>query len=538
MTGEGGTRLRNGQQGQILVVFVGGLVTLLLIAGLVIDLGISFVTRRQEQNAVDPAAIAAARYIRTSGGPDIANMWHSACFYALQNDFRPTQVGGPSNNQPCDASNPVDGSTIKVNYPPSADAGDFSGRTGFVEVTLSKQNQSFFAGLIGLTQIGVASSAVAAYSNGDSNANSLIALDPNADCSTGKVHGTGGGTLKVNVGGSVHVNSTCPTVPPPTSGPCLTVGSAGLTVDGTNATLASAAGVSVSGECAINSSGATITTGAPGNAVSQGAVQIGDPLGELQPPAIDTGVVGQSCGGGTPTDATTNNAGCGNGGMTWQGPKCADNTTITCVTLNPGVYYGGWIVGTQLRLLLNPGIYIIAGGGISQTSTGAIDALTDSNGNPGHVLIYSTDNPAFSAACIAVWAPNNECQGPLMFTAQSTVKAYGLDAATCTAIPSTCPYQGLFMWQDGRGSCPTWNPSVSVSDCPITVGGGTTFDIAGTIYAPTQLVTVGGGALAGNSATAAVQIISWAWDIGGNGTLNMPYDPTQLYHFDQKGLVH
>ena len=45
------------------------------------------------------------------------------------------------------------------------------------------------------------------------------------------------------------------------------------------------------------------------------------------------------------------------------------------------------------------------------------------------------------------------------------------------------------------------------------------------------------GALAGNDGTATVQIISWQWDIGGNANLLMPFDPTKLYHFDQKGLV-
>ena len=150
-------RSRHRESGQILVLFVGGLVTVLLITALVIDLGFTFMTRRHEQNAVDPAAIAAARYIRATGGPDIPSMWSVACFYALQNGFQPTQRGGPSNNQPCDSGNPVDGSNITVSYPPTADAGDFSGRDGFVEVTLSRRNQSFFAGVAGLTQIGRAS---------------------------------------------------------------------------------------------------------------------------------------------------------------------------------------------------------------------------------------------------------------------------------------------------------------------------------------------------------------------------------------------
>ena len=38
--------------------------------------------------------------------------------------------------------------------------------------------------------------------------------------------------------------------------------------------------------------------------------------------------------------------------------------------------------------------------------------------------------------------------------------------------------------------------------------------------------------------TAAVQIISWTWDLGGTGDLCMPYDPSKLYKFSAQGLVH
>ena len=217
--------------------------------------------------------------------------------------------------------------------------------------------------------------------------------------------------------------------------------------------------------------------------------------------------------------------------MAWQGTTCPDDNTIKCVTLSPGVYYGGWTVGTKTRLLMNAGIYILAGGGIQQTSSGAIDAITDASGNPGHVMIYSTDNPLYKSTCTSAWSGSAHCQQELKFTARADVKAYGLDDATCTAIPSVCPYVGMFLWQDGKGSCP-------LMSCPITVGGSnTTLDVAGTIYAPTQQVKIDGGALAGNDGTATVQIISWQWDIGGNANLLMPFDPTKLYHFDQKGLV-
>jgi hypothetical protein len=64
-------------------------------------------------------------------------------------------------------------------------------------------------------------------------------------------------------------------------------------------------------------------------------------------------------------------------------------------------------------------------------------------------------------------------------------------------------------------------------------------NIAGTIYSPKGLVTLEGGSGAGSPTnSAAIQIIAWQWNIGGNGTLDMPYDPAGLYQLDEKGLVH
>ena len=48
------------ERGQILIVTAATLVVLLAIGALVVDLGMSWMLRRQEQNAADPAAIAAA----------------------------------------------------------------------------------------------------------------------------------------------------------------------------------------------------------------------------------------------------------------------------------------------------------------------------------------------------------------------------------------------------------------------------------------------------------------------------------------------
>ncbi len=75
-------------RGQVLIIGAVAMVVLLGIAALVVDLGFGWMLRRAEQNAVDPAAVAAARYI-----PDILDdgdwteAYRAACFYLKQHGF-------------------------------------------------------------------------------------------------------------------------------------------------------------------------------------------------------------------------------------------------------------------------------------------------------------------------------------------------------------------------------------------------------------------------------------------------------------------
>jgi hypothetical protein len=101
---------------------------------------------------------------------------------------------------------------------------------------------------------------------------------------------------------------------------------------------------------------------------------------------------------------------------------------------------------------------------------------------------------------------------------QSSLRVWGLDEG---------PWKGMLIWQDRRGS----NPS-----SPINLTGQGVLDLAGTIYAPLANVKITGNGDAFGT-RLAVQVISWTWDIGGNGNLFMPYDPANLYHITQQGLV-
>lgn len=506
------TAARSAQKGQVLVIFAGGLILLMAIAALVIDLGFVFQLRRQEQNAVDPGAVAAARYIRTGATPadGVPEMWQAACFYALENGFKPART---DNGQACDTSKAADGSSITVNYPPSVGAGMYAGTPGFVEVAITKPHQTFFARVLGIPSMTVTSSAVAAFNNGDSNSNSLIALDPGGCSGTSAGLVTGGGTVSIEPiagaeGGNVHVNSSCGSGASASDDTCDN-GQGALQVSG-GGTLTTGGDVYIVGACQTSGGGSPSYVTA--DSIDEGSVIIGDPLAGLPPPSF--GPPGAYCGvAGDPGVNQTTEAGA---------EGCNFNKKDTIYELSPGVYYGGWrINGSNVTLHLANGIYIMAGGGITLGASGTITSVEGGGGTPAPVMIFSTDDPQYAAACFAGTGTANQCQDKLNFTAGSDLLLRALDSG---------PYKGILIWQDGNGSGATAGPKLDV-----TLAGQNSLSLSGTIYDPRGVVTIDGGSIA--DGYAAVQIISWRWKIAGNGTLHMPYDPESLYQFQYKGLV-
>ena len=71
---------RSDQRGQVIVLFAGAMITLLLAAALAFDVGVMVLERRDQQNAADAAALAGARYVLTSatGTTDCATVTGSA----------------------------------------------------------------------------------------------------------------------------------------------------------------------------------------------------------------------------------------------------------------------------------------------------------------------------------------------------------------------------------------------------------------------------------------------------------------------------
>lgn len=233
----------------------------------------------------------------------------------------------------------------------------------------------------------------------------------------------------------------------------------------------------------------------------EGAVQIGDPLLDLPPPQLADQAAAR-CGQTGPFLTPT--------GADSKGCNFPNGVTV----LDPGVYYGGWTISNNSSLQLRPGIYYIAGGGITLSGTnGTLEAVSGDPTVEARIMIFNTDNRQTTCAGLNSF----QSQGPLSFSANSTFEAKAM---------STGPYKGILLWQDGKGCNP---------DAPVSLGGNGNVVIAGTIYAPNATVTMNGGAT--GTGSASVQIISNQWVLSGGANLTMPYDPRELYQFEQKGLV-
>ena len=517
--------------GQILVVVAAGLAVLMAVAALAVDLGFSWMLRRQEQNAADPAAIAAARHLRdASGNPtwDVDAARADACFYAQQNGFFEGDAG-------CAAA--IGAGDLRVESPPIS--GDYSGRPGHVQVIIRDEHPSFFGRIFGRDGMTVTTSATAANTAGNANSSSLVALKPT--CSGGAAGQiSGGGTIRIfpatgvapGSGGSVHVNANCGSS---FDDVCTNgVGGSDLHISGRLDTTYA----SVVGSCTVQGSDPTdglhCTDASP--CLNEGAIPLGDPLASLPEPAIG-GFPNGVCPNGT-TSLPTSTSACELSG-TGSSPPCPDVGGDTVCHLTPGVYYGGWDVKSNVEVILDPGMYILAGGGIKLSGSSSIEGVDDGSGDPSRVTIFSTDGPGCPSIPV-------QCQGDITFTALQAFRVRSTPGAdptkfspTCETIMAPynlCPWAGILLWQDGSASNPT---------APIKLGGQASTVLSGTIYAPKADVFINGGTgttgCSGAPTTEsclAIQIISWTWKIDGNALVEMPFDPDEFHQPDHRGLVH
>jgi hypothetical protein len=523
---------RQTPRGQILIVTAAGLLALMAVAALVVDLGFSWMLHRQEQNAADPASIAAARWLKAPDGTPrspFPEAYEEACFYAKENGF----FAGDT----LDCAAARGAGELQVNWPPIS--GPYVGHRGKVQVIITNTHPSFFAQIFGQSWATVSTAAVAANEDGNSNSSSLVALG--TDCSgndSGDSAVTGGGTLhlfaanpSVPAGGYVQVNAACGNA----TGDDKCLGGGGTDALSISGTL-KAPFTSVVGSCGKQGTGVQPVCELTSPCLDEAALPLGDPLSGLPEPWPTLNLSAPPCPKVSEINSPSDSNPCTLKGGSGSQATCPLVGTQNVCTMSPGVYYAGWDVQSNVRVVMKPGMYVFAGFGVKISNSSSLETISDVDGTgqpiDARVTIFSTD---YTPGCQQ--NEPNFCEGAINISAQGALRLKATNDTTCQQVsPQICPWNGILLWQDGT----------TVKDpADVTITGGSDLVLSGTIYAPESRVKISGangstGCVPNTSPQAclAVQIISESWEIHGSAKVDMPYDPSELYQFPARGLIH
>jgi hypothetical protein len=460
------------EKGQILPLFALSLVVMMAMAALLFDGANMLVLRRQYQNVADAAALAASNAI-ASGTPHTCSA-----------------TDGPPPGSPRQSVIDAAKLSVQTNLP-SYNLSNVvvtcpDGWTNFaVKVDLATVAPTYFGSVIGIRNRPVGASGTAINGQFTGAKNSVVVLDKSNPLWTRTYTGcpsvlfSGGPTVTFD--GTLQIDSSCSAL---NGGALGTNGNAATLTFNNAGSVAKIVGGYVQGTLNIN----------PAPLVGQPYVS--DPLSGL--PAVSSYSL----------TTRSNSKLVLNGGTT---------------SLLPGIYTGGIQLKSTAVVLLQPGIYVIDGGGLDLGSQSSV---------------FSVNSGVTSGVTVANWASNcgaTTC-GVLMYSkgtasgatamgqisvgagATMELKPY-LPSADLT-LANVSEYQNLLFWQD-------ISPAVSdtFTQPPVNLNGGGTINISGTVYAPSALVymTGGAGGGAGNSVDLTLQFICYDLTIQGNSSFHFFY---------------
>jgi Flp pilus assembly protein TadG len=315
--------------------------------------------------------------------------------------------------------------TVTVNNPPQT--GYYVGSSTAVEAIITQSVPTLFMGLLNKKSVTVYARAVSAQV---SSSNCVFALDGSA---SDALQATNDAQVTINCG--VVVDST-------SSSALYATGSAQI-----NAT-----GVTVVGGYSTNNNGKISPT------PITGVIPMADPLAYEQAPTVG------SC-------TYTNYPNPGSmGGQT--------------VTLSQGTYCNGINIANGMTGKLNPGLYIISGGGLNIAGGSTVTGTG--------VTFYITKGNGYSFAPVVI---NNGTN--VTFTA-----------------PTSGSYAGLLFFQDR--TITTSNTSNSVTQ----FAGGTTMNLTGALYFPGTQLDISNGT---NASDAYTIIVADTISLEGGMTFNGNY---------------
>ncbi|MCH8025993.1 MAG: hypothetical protein IH866_04280 [Chloroflexi bacterium] len=328
-------------------------------------------------------------------------------------------------------------------------SGPHAGDPTFVEVTVEDQPTSFFIQALIPGGSTVRARGVAGYPLFP-EPYALIVLDAD-DCRAFRMGGSASMTIS---GGGIMVNSDCG------SDAFRKTGSGDLLVDGS---IDVAGGVDCCGSGSVSPSP---------NANRPWTVT--DPLASLAPP--------------DPAAYTAQGAGTAAVPETWKHTSGGD------LILSPGTYYGGFSSNCTCTIYMDPGVYIMAGGGF--TKSGGVNFVG------AGVTIYVTENPT---------NPTGDGEPePFKLTGSGV-----LDLSP----PTSGIYQGITLWQD-----------VAITDDFKMTGSNDL--ISGILYAPGAQLDI-----SGNSQFGTVQIVVNGFELSGNAPLDLTYGEFRTFEAPKVVLV-
>jgi hypothetical protein len=469
----------------VAVVVAVCLVGLMGVAAVVLDGGVLQDDHCRLQAAADAAALAAAEDL----------FQH----YTANNGLDPSGTAATSARTVASADGYTDGSnaTVTVNIPPTS--GNFVGKAGYAEIIISTTRQRYFSRISGTAAIPVSARAVARGAwlpVGDG----IIVLDKSAK---GALNAHGNGNMNVN-GAPVVVNS---------SDLDAAIG------NGSSAVLTAPA-FDVTGNYTTSGGAQFVGT------MDTGTRPIPDPLRFLPVPIPNnlptgsmstvapssSGTVSGTASSGTGTSLsvkdgfyfnssnsnshTSSGNGNGNGSSSSSSSSSSGSSSSSSSStgsgssgssgggntyyLQPGVFVGGLKFGGQDSVVMAPGIYYMEGGGFSFSGQGSLTGTG--------VMIYNA-------------AQSNSDN--FTITGQGTVNL---------TPPTSGPYAGLLVFQDRTASA------------PVQISGNGYYNITGGVYAADALVQISGN----GDTSIGSQYISRTLDIGGNGGLNITWNPKQV----------
>jgi len=498
------------ERGQVMIIFAVAFVVICMMLGLLFDGARGLTMRRQLQDTSDAAALAAVNLIQGIS-PHGCSASGGATPGAPQASVVAAAVASVAANMPEYNAN---SSNVVVTCPSAAQLaalGITAGANSTVRVDLGRVAPTFFGSVLGSSGLQVNTTSMAINGKTSANQYSVVELDPSAVGPSPKYNGCPSvlfsGSNNIIFDGSLEADSAC------------TAGNGGAL--GTNG----------------NSATVTFNNGSTANLVGGYAP---GPL--LITPAPVTGVA-------PVLDPLAKMA--QNFPIPWTGASfpIRSNTKTTLsggsTVLEPGVYRGGITMKNSAVAYMHPGIYVFT---------------DDSSGNGGFSIgsqnrVYSL--PAnLSSTTTANWptdCPTNSNCGVLLYSTgmvgndisgsekdQITVGA----GATLLLRPYTAnadgtgtnqaAYNNLLLWQDKLPA-----PSASYAQPPISLSGGGTIDISGTLYAPSAQVQMGGnsGGSGGSSINITLQFISWDLQFNGNIGFHFFYQSDAFASNTAYGLV-